>query len=206
MFKGKEHSNTKARRDELAKFPSDITVIYNKKAYANRENLKQQARQQYKQGSPYSPSEAEPRLLVLNAFTAHKKKKTAEKKAEEEDFVTELKKLNCTISIVPPGATGYVQVLDGFANRKIKQLIREEEEAFYDDHEDEFKAGKFSMSDRRVLLGLWVSKVFKTLHNEFGHLIVKAFEQVGLSLNPDGSEDWKLKIRDLPGLSLFLDS
>ena len=41
MFKGKEYSNTKACRDELAKFPSDITVIYNKKAYTNRENLKQ---------------------------------------------------------------------------------------------------------------------------------------------------------------------
>ena len=44
MFKGKEYSNTKVRRDELAKFPSDITVIYNKKAYAHRENLKQWAR------------------------------------------------------------------------------------------------------------------------------------------------------------------
>ena len=51
------------------------------------------------------------------------------------------------ISIVPPGTTSYIQVLDGFMNRKIKQLIREEEEAFYDDHKDEFKASKFSMSD-----------------------------------------------------------
>ena len=147
MFKGKEYSNTKVYRDELAKFPSDIIVIYNKKAYTNRENLKQQVYQQYKQGSPYSPSEAEPRLLVLNVFIAYKKKKTAEKKAEEEDFVTELKKLNYMISIVPPGTTSYIQVLDGFMNRKIKQLIREEEEAFYDDHKDEFKASKFSMSD-----------------------------------------------------------
>ena len=30
-----------------------------------------------------------------------------------------------------------------------------------------------------------------------GSDLIKAFEQVGLSLNPDGSEDSKLKIRDL---------
>jgi hypothetical protein len=66
--------------------------------------------------------------------------------------VEKLKKLNTTVSMVPPGATGYVQVLDGFANKKIKELIREQEEAYYDEHKAEFQAGKFSASDRRVLL------------------------------------------------------
>ena len=131
----------------MARFPKGIHIIYNSKAYANGENLKQQARQQYKWGSAYSPSEKEPRLLVLDSFAAHKKR-TNQEKRDKEDFIGELKKLNCTISIVPPGATGYVQVLDGFANYKMKQLLQEQEEAQYDEHETEFKAGKFTISDR----------------------------------------------------------
>jgi hypothetical protein len=104
--------------------------------------------------------------------------------------------------MVPSGATGYVQVCDGFPNKKMKELISEREEIHYDLHEDEWRAGKYSVGERRVLLVQWTLEAYNELHEKYGHLIVKAFEQVGLSLNPDGSEDWKLKIRDLPGLFL----
>jgi hypothetical protein len=106
--------------------------------------------------------------------------------------------MNTTVSMIPAGGTGYVQVCDGFANKKVKELISGMEEAHYDLYEAEYKAGKLTVSDRRVLLAMWVLKAYNILHEEYGHLIRKAFEQVGLSLNPDGSEDWKLKIRDLP--------
>ena len=49
----------------------------------------------------------------------------------------ELKKLNYTISIMPTGGTSYVQMLDGFANKKIKELISEIEEIYYDQYEEE---------------------------------------------------------------------
>jgi hypothetical protein len=103
--------------------------------------------------------------------------------------------------MVPSGATGYVQVCDGFANKKIKELITEREEIHYDQHEDEWRRGKFSVSDRRVLLAHWVLEAYNELHEKYSHLIVKGFEQVGLSLNPNGRDDWKLKIRDLPGIA-----
>jgi hypothetical protein len=54
--------------------------------------------------------------------------------------------------MVPPGATGYVQVCDGFPNKKIKKLISEREEIYYDQNEARWRAGKYSVSDRRVLL------------------------------------------------------
>ena len=200
MFRGKEHSNTKARREELSKYPKGLHVIFNEKAYANGENLKQWARQQYKWGSPFSPSDQEPRLLAIDAFAAHKKK-TAQEKKDEDDFVTELKSLNTTISMIPAGGTGYIQVCNGFANKKIKELISEMEEAYYDLHEAEFKAGKVTVQQRRLLLGEWVLEAYNILHEKYSDKIIKAFEQVGLSLNPDGSEDWKLKIRDLPSTS-----
>jgi hypothetical protein len=47
-------------------------------------------------------------------------------------------------------------------------------------------------------------QAWNTLHKLHKETINKAFQQVGLSLNPDGSEDWKLKIRDLPGSILYL--
>jgi hypothetical protein len=202
MFRGSEGTtaaNTTARRAEAARYPKGIHVIFNKKAYANGENLKQWARQQYKWHGAFSPSDNEPRLLVLDAFSAHKKS-TNEIQAQE-DFVAELKKLNTTVSMVPSGGTGYVQVCDGFANKKIKELISKQEEIHYDQYEAEWKASKFTVSDRRVLLAQWTLEAYNLLHEKYGHLIVKAFEQVGLSLNPDGSEDWKLKIRDLSGLT-----
>ena len=49
------------------------------------------------------------------------------------------------------GGTGYVQVCDGFTNKKIKELILEIEEAHYDLYEAEFKAGKFSISVLRLV-------------------------------------------------------
>lgn len=104
--------------------------------------------------------------------------------------------------MVPSGATGYVQVCDGFANKKIKELITEREEIHYDQHEDEWRRGKFSVSDRRVLLAHWVLEAYNELHEKYSHLIVKGFEQVGLSLNPNGRDDWKLKIRDLPDIEV----
>lgn len=91
---------------------------------------------------------------------------------------------------------------DGFANKKIKELISEQEEIHYDQYEAEWKASKFTVSDRRVLLAQWTLEAYNQLHEKYGYLIVKAFEQVGLSLNPDGSEDWKLKIRDLPDIEI----
>ena len=63
----------------------------------------------------------------------------------QQDFVTELKKLNTTISMIPPGGTGYVQVCNSFTNKKIKELISEIEEAYYDLYEAESKAGKVTV-------------------------------------------------------------
>jgi hypothetical protein len=41
MFKGKEKLNTKAYKDKLTRFPLSVYVIFNAKAYANSQNLKQ---------------------------------------------------------------------------------------------------------------------------------------------------------------------
>jgi hypothetical protein len=60
---------------------------------------------------------------------------------------TELKKLNITVSIIPGGYTGYVQVLNVSYNKIMKKLITEAKETHYNNHKAEYKANKFSVSD-----------------------------------------------------------
>ena len=72
MFRGAIAGDAR-RKAEAKRYVKGVAVIFNPKAYANRENLKQWARQQYKWGSAFSPSDNEPRLLVLDAFSTHKK-------------------------------------------------------------------------------------------------------------------------------------
>jgi len=48
----------------------------------------------------------------------------------------------------------------------------------------------------------WVAKAWERLHIENRQTIIDTFRHVGLSLNPNGSEDSELKIQDLPGITV----
>jgi hypothetical protein len=72
----------------------------------------------------------EPQLLVLDSFEPHKKSKKKDKE-EAEDLVDEFKKLNTTVSIIPRGCTGYIQLLDVSVNKIIKDIIQQCEEDHY---------------------------------------------------------------------------
>jgi hypothetical protein len=85
-----------------------------------------------------------------------------------------------------------VQVLDLFVNKLIKKIISDQEAAHYNIYKDEWRTGKFNVSDKRVLVTYWVKFAYDEVHRLYGAEIRKAFRQVGLSLNLDGSEDWQL--------------
>jgi hypothetical protein len=67
----------------------------------------------------------------------------------------------------------------------------------------EYKTGRFTVGDWRVLFVEWTFDAYNKLHEEYKDLIIKGFEQVGMLLNLDSFEDWKLKICDLLGLILY---
>lgn len=48
----------------------------------------------------------------------------------------------------------------------------------------------------------WVAKAWKILHEQHKDTIVNTFRNLGISLNPDGSEDSELRIRDLPNIEV----
>ena len=169
---------------------------------------------QYSTASAYPLRDHEPRLLCLDASAPHKnqgrktpktesqqavQRRLAEEKLQQ-DLRDELAKLNVTTSLIPGGCTPYIQVLDISVNKLVKQLIEEEEELWIDSNMDKWKEGKFSIGDRRILMTHWVATAWRKVHETHKDTIIKTFRQVGLSLNPDGSEDAELKIKDLPGI------
>ena len=93
-----------------------------------------------------------------------------------------------------------MQVLDVTVNKIMKLYIEEAEDQWVDEHFEEWKAGKFNVGDRRVLLTKWVGEAWKKLHEFHKDAIIETFQNVGLSLPTDGSKDNLLKIRDLPDI------
>jgi hypothetical protein len=111
-------------------------------------------------------------------------------------------KLHVTLSIIPGGCTGYVQVLDVLINKLIKQYIEEYEDLWVEQNFELWQSGKWSIGDRRVLMTHWVAQAFERVHMEHKDAIIACFKNVGLSLAVDGSEDHLLKVRDCPNLTV----
>lgn len=213
MFKGSGKMNRNLR-EEYTQYDTRVKVVFNSKAYANTSNLIEWVKSQYSSASAYLPRDQEPRLLSLDAFAPHKNKgkkipekeseKAREKRLREEELQKELRqefiKLRCTLSLIPGGCTGYLQVLDLLANKLIKLRIEDSEQQWIEDNWELYKAGKFSVRDRRILITKWVGEAWEWFHYTHRDAIIHTFQSVGLSLNPDGSQDHLLHIRDLPGL------
>jgi hypothetical protein len=220
IFAGQEGAaaaNRPRRRKEAQEYHPKVDVIFNNKAWCNLKVMLGWFKGQYKWGTPYHPSEREPRLLVLDSFAPHKatggkqpKKprtgKTLEKQLAEEQLrrqiEEELRTLNVTKSIIPGGGTAYVQPLDDAPNRIVKHLIREQEEAWIENNLEEWESSTMKLSKRRILMTHWIGNAVKILCRDYQDVIINSFRKVGLSLNPDGSEDHKIKIRDLPGIEV----
>jgi hypothetical protein len=213
IYAGKPRARNQTRQLEVKEYYKGVDVIFNWKAYCTSKEFLDWLRSQYNWGSPYSPDDHEPRLLVLDSFAPHKNqgtKQPAKKRSEkaESKYIAEeqvrqqlreeLKKLNTITSIIPGGCTAYLQPLDIFINKIIKNLIRDAEEQHYDDNIEEWKAGKYTKRDRRILLTHWVGQAWEVLHRDYKETIIKTFRQTGLLLNPDGTKDSEIKIRDIP--------
>src|SRR2546423_11697103 len=65
-----------------------------------------------------------------------------------------------------------------------------------------WESGNWSVGERRILMTHWVYKAFERVHLEHRDAIISCFKNVGLSLAVHGSEDYLLKIRDLPDVTV----
>jgi hypothetical protein len=87
-------------------------------------------------------------------------------------------------------------------NRSLKARIEELADQYIDQNEREWVEGKYSVSQRRVLLTKWVGQAWEDMHAEDGDMIRQAFVQVGLGLPIDGSRDHEIKIKDFPNVQV----
>jgi hypothetical protein len=175
------------RRAEEKLYDKGVVVAFNKTAWADGVNLRDWVKKQYAVASPYFAREKEPRLLCLDAFAPQM----------TPSLRKEFKKLNCTTSYIPGGCTGFVQVLDVSLNKPLKALVAQAASDHADKYYEKYKAGGFTVGDRRVLLTQWVAEAWKQLHVQYKDTIIQTFRRVGLSLNPDGSEDHEIRIKGL---------
>jgi hypothetical protein len=70
---------------------------------------------------PYRTCNLESKLLAIDIFRAY----------ITELVTTAFQKQKTTISIIPEGCTGFIQVLDIVLNQPLKRLIKEEADIYY---------------------------------------------------------------------------
>jgi hypothetical protein len=95
-----------------------------------------------------------------------------------------------------------VQVLNVSLNKPLKALVAQAALDHADKYHDCYEKGDFTVSDQRVLLTQWVSIAWKELHEKYKDTIIQTFQRVGLSLNPNSSEDHELKIKGLDDIQV----
>lgn len=84
----------------------------------------------------------------------------------------------------------------------MKNIIKQCKEDHYNANPNEYANSKYNPSDRRVLVTHQVAKAWKILYKQHKDTIINTFRNLGLSLNPNGSEDSQLKIQDILDITI----
>ena len=171
--------------------------MFNPKAWSNADVMLEWIKHMYTPSSKYPlfprhSTVRPPRLLSLDVFSGQKTK----------EVITSFKALKCTTSFIPGGTTGFIQVCDTVINKSLKSRIEELADQYIDENEREWVEGKYSVSQRRVLLTKWVGQAWEDMHAKDSDMIRQAFVQVGLGLPIDGSRDHEIKIKDFPDVQV----
>src|SRR5271169_4921171 len=139
-------------------YDEQVKVMFNEKAYSNTDIMCEWIKNMYSQGTavPFRNQDRvhELRLLSLDVF----------KGQLNDEVIGAFKRINCTCSFIPGGTTGYIQVCDVAINKPLKERIAEQAEIHYDQNEEKWIEGKYSVGERRVMLSKWVGQAWEDLH------------------------------------------
>jgi hypothetical protein len=132
------------RKDKARKYAYSIDILWNLKAYANEDTMLHWIKYIYQFSSVYLTIgvEQEPCLLALDAFVLYLTLAVR----------CTLKAQKTTLSVIPGGYTGIVQVLDVSINKLLKDLIKEEQDSYYNQYIEDWQKEKYNIEERRILL------------------------------------------------------
>ena len=102
---------------------------------------------------------------------------------------------NTTPVYVPPGCTSLVQPLE-VVNAPFKWKIETCAMQHVQDNLEQYLNGKFTASERRVLLTGWIGQAWEDISSN-KEMIVRSFKKCGISVAADGSEDSEIHIEGL---------
>lgn len=106
-----------------------------------------------------------------------------------------LRENNIVPSIIRGGCTGLLQPLDTAVNKPFKEYLREETETYQDERTAIEDIGKWTVSEKRIMTTYVVARAWKAFCQQKQSLIVKAFQDVGVTLPINGSRDGDIKIK-----------
>jgi DDE superfamily endonuclease len=140
--------------------------MFNLKAWSNTDLILEWIKYIYTPSSKYPlfprySTIRPPRFLSLDVFSGQKTKQV----------ITGFKALKCTTSFIPGGTTGFIQVCDTVINKSLKDRITELADQYIDENEREWVEGKYTVSQRRVLLTKWVGQAWEDMYTEDSDMI-----------------------------------
>jgi SAP domain/DDE superfamily endonuclease len=167
-------------KEESHLYAPDIIVKFNNTAYNNEKLFAEWIREEL--GTLYPGEEI---LLAMDVARFHC----------TDSIMTELKSANILPALIPPGMTSYLQPADTHANKWIKDALQVETD-IYTAEMEESPGFTWDVSKKRIMTTHVVSAAARRLANN-PELIQRAFLHTGISINPDGSENHLISIKDI---------
>uniref|UniRef100_A0A0B7KKN3 SAP domain-containing protein n=1 Tax=Bionectria ochroleuca TaxID=29856 RepID=A0A0B7KKN3_BIOOC len=162
-------------------YSPDVTVEFNDTAYNNEELFR------YWIANELAVIlDGKEHMLVMDVASFH----------TTDDVLQDLRSRKITTALIPPGCTSLLQPLDTTVNKPFKQWLAEAAFTYVEQHDPD-GTKKWSVQDKRVMTTHTVAAACKRL-SEQPDLVSNAFLQCGISIRPDGSQDDKIRIKDVP--------
>jgi len=179
----------KIEGNESKDYHPGVTFHFNQTAYNNEDLTEEWLDNEL---LPLIQPTARPFLLCLDCASFHK----------TPPLLAKMKKSNILPALIPPGCTGLLQPLDTHINKPFKEYLREENDKYL-----EGKRGiinSWTVSDKRIMATHIVGDAWERFCIEKKGVIEKSFQDLGIFIAADGSQDDLISIKGFEKSELII--
>jgi hypothetical protein len=108
-------------------------------------------------------------------------------------LLLKIKKSSILPILIPPGYTGLLQPLDTHINKPFKEFLREENNRYLEGKEAIINS--WTISDKRIMATHIIGDAWKRFYIEKKGVIIKSFQDLGIFIAADGSQDNLISIK-----------